>query len=169
MRRRLYAVPAGVIDQQSPGGNFPQLVQDLIGMQGQVQQYAPALSSQWGWLAQQGQALAAGRQASITQSQWVAQYRTFFAALQGGEPDQQSMVSQQFFQNVGTDASAGFPQAGQDLQNEATGAIDATAQGFSAFGGMAAWFASNWPWVALGVGALIVVPLAISWVKDASK
>lgn len=149
----------------SPGSNFPQLVSDLVGMQGQVQQYAPALSSTWGWLASQGKLLAAGQTASLSQTDWVSQYRAFLQQLQGAEPDQQGMVSQQFFQNIGTDAASGFPQAAQVLENEATDAANAVATSpvnpYNWGGAISTLEADAWaavPWIAGGLLVVFVLP-----------
>jgi hypothetical protein len=74
-------------------GGFSGLVQDLLGLQAQVQQDAPQLSGNWGYLAQQGQLLAKGQPAALTQAAWVAAYRSFYTQLNSavyGAPGAQS-------------------------------------------------------------------------------
>lgn len=138
---RHYAYLGVAVD--APQQNFAQLVSDLVGMRDQVSEDAPALSSQWGWLASQGQALAQGQSASITQDSWVAQYRSFWAALQNALPTQDVSVDQNFISNMSTDASYGLPQGIQadvDTYGAAAQSIDNS-------------FGQYVPWI---VGAVVV-------------
>jgi hypothetical protein len=53
--------------------------------QSNVQQYSPSQSGTWGWLVSQGNLIAAGKQAKITQATWMSQFQSFFQTLQSAE------------------------------------------------------------------------------------
>jgi hypothetical protein len=53
--------------------------------QSNVQQYSPSQSGMWGWLVSQGNLIAAGKTAKITQATWMGQFQSFFQTLQNTE------------------------------------------------------------------------------------
>jgi hypothetical protein len=143
--------------------NFPQLVSDLVGMQDDVQTYAPSLASQWGWLASQGKALVAGSGASITQSAWVAQYRAFFQALQSAEGGQDQMEAANAWHDLTPGSLA--VQAACSTTNLTTNAAAAAAAPFNAF---SAFWAQYGTMIIVGscvVGVLLLAPPIIRAVK----
>ena len=76
-----------------PGSNDLQnAVQDLKNVQSDVQQYAPNLSNQWGYLVQQGNLLVAGQHASITQQTWWSMFRQFMLGVHGLECQEPACV-----------------------------------------------------------------------------
>ena len=69
-------------------------VQDLKNVQGDVQQYAPNLSSRWGWLVAQGQALLANNgTAKVTSAVWWQEFKQFLLGLHGLEMQEPNSVT----------------------------------------------------------------------------
>lgn len=151
--------------------DFPALVNDLLGMQSDVQTYAPSLASQWGWLAAQGKALVAGHGASVSQSAWVAQYRAFFAALQSAEGGQDQRIATNAWDMLTPGSVA--EQAACSLTSLSTGAGQLATQAgqvvASPFTALSA-FMPYIPWIIAGVAAIVIVPPLIrAFSKQASK
>lgn len=158
----------GLAADAAPASAIASLVSDLLGMQGEVQQYAPALSSQWGWLAAQGQALVHGGTASVTADQWAAQYRSFWAALQNALPSQDVQVDDAFVSNLTTDAEFGFPQGiSTDVDTYGAAASNAAAAVGNSPLNPANWnLGAYLPWIVGAIVVALVLPAVIEAVKE---
>jgi hypothetical protein len=143
------------------GSDISSLVNDLLGMQSSVQQYAPQLASQWGWLAAQGKAIVSGSGAKITSAQWVAQYRSFYGALQNAEPGQLSMTAGNFNTAIGNDASQGFPEAEGTVLQTADTVANAPGAVANAFSGIGTALEPYLPWIIGAVVLAITLPAVI--------
>jgi hypothetical protein len=78
----------------TPGNDdFANALQDLRNVQSDVQQYAPSLSNQWGYLVSQGALLQAGKPAQISVTAWWSNFRQFLLGLHGLECQEPQSVA----------------------------------------------------------------------------
>lgn len=153
-----------------PKEDFASMVQDLLNAQQEITNYNnPAFNNTWGYLAAQGKALLAGSYASMTQGEWEQQYHTFLTQMTGVNPTHTFIqaVQDEGWDGAGaavSDSVAHLPatvgtavvNAGQTIGTAvgatAAGAIDAVAPALPSI---------PWLWIALGVGAIVFVPMLL--------